>query len=53
MADISKCRGIDCPLKENCVRYTAPEGVWQSWFFDVPIKEDGTCDYYWEDKKKE
>jgi len=23
---------------------------YQSWFVDVPIKKDGTCDEYWEIK---
>ena len=48
MTDISKCRGTDCPLKESCYRYTAKEGMWQSYIFDVPYdKEKKKCEYYW------
>ena len=46
MADISKCTGEGCALKETCYRFTAPSGMYQSFFFSPPIK-DGECDYYW------
>jgi len=46
MADISKCSGHGCELKETCYRYKAPDSHWQSWFNEVPFK-DGKCDYYW------
>jgi len=46
MADISKCTGEGCVLKENCYRFTAPSGMLQSFFISPPIK-DGECDYYW------
>ena len=26
MADLVKCTGKDCPLRETCLRYTAIEG---------------------------
>lgn len=32
MADISKCRGTDCPMKDKCWRYLAPSSKWQSYF---------------------
>jgi hypothetical protein len=48
MADITKCSGIDCPIKETCYRYTAPVSDWnQSWFCEYPFK-DGVCDMYYE-----
>lgn len=48
MADITKCTGTDCPIKENCYRFTAPVSDWnQSWFFECPLK-DGECDMYYE-----
>ena len=54
MPDISKCEGRECPLKENCYRFTAtPSEFRQSYFEDPPYKvfeEDGnevSCDYYW------
>lgn len=46
MSDITKCKGTDCPHKENCYRFTAPADIYQSFFVDPPIK-DGKCDYYW------
>ena len=50
MSDITKCSGTDCPLKEKCKRFTAPQGFMQSWFLDVPFTiVDGkfSCDMYW------
>lgn len=46
MSDICKCSGLNCPHKENCYRFTAKEGMLQSFFLEPPIK-DGKCDYYW------
>lgn len=48
--DITMCKGTDCPLKETCYRYKATPSLLQSVFIDVPLKEDGTCDYYWNRK---
>jgi len=46
MADISKCLGHDCPLKETCYRHTAPSNThWQA-YGDFTFKE-GTCPDYW------
>ena len=53
MADISKCKGTNCPVKESCYRYTAKDGMRQSYFLDIPGKtEDGefTCEYFWGEK---
>ena len=48
MTDITKCKGEDCPLRENCWRYKAPaDDLYQSWFVDIPF-EDGECEHYWE-----
>jgi hypothetical protein len=47
MADITKCQGTDCDLKESCYRYLAPVTKWnQSWFYESPLK-NGKCDMYW------
>lgn len=40
MADISKCRGIDCPLRNKCYRYLAIPSRWQSYFYG----EEGLSD---------
>ena len=45
MADITKCSGVNCHLKEKCYRYKATPSDWQSYFIDVPLKLDGTCSY--------
>jgi hypothetical protein len=53
MADITKCEGIDCPLKENCYRFTANDNEYrQSYFMTTPIK-NGECDHFWEDISKQ
>jgi hypothetical protein len=45
MADITKCANEHCPSKEQCYRYTAPDGVWQSFSFFKP-DETGKCKYF-------
>jgi len=53
MADITKCEGENCKLKETCYRFTAKESEFnQSYFFKPPIKENEKCDYYLEIKTK-
>lgn len=48
MADISMCEGTECPLKEECYRFSAPKSMYQSYFVEVPYdKEQKKCDYYW------
>jgi len=63
MADITKCTGNGCPIKDKCYRHTAPNSQRQSWFVDSPGKwgwrreefENGDifdhrefrCDMYW------
>lgn len=53
MSDISKCPGNGCPVKEKCYRYSAKDGVWQSWFAKEPFKisKKGVfkCDMFWGD----
>ena len=50
--DICKCNGNNCPVKEECFRFTAPASEFrQSYFLSSPIKttEDGglDCEHYW------
>jgi len=53
MADITMCKGKDCPLKKTCYRYKAsPNRMQQSYFVEVPFnKKEETnefvCEYYW------
>ncbi len=50
MADITMCRGTDCPLAKKCYRATArPNPHRQAYFTEVPYVEGG-CDMYWGDK---
>jgi hypothetical protein len=52
MPDISMCKGTNCPLRDNCYRYTAtPSEFRQSWFTTPPVKSDNTCAWYWKDKE--
>lgn len=36
MADITMCDGRYCPLKKKCYRFTAPKGIYQSYFLETP-----------------
>ena len=51
MSDIAMCLGGDCPVKENCWRYMAPESRWQSYFQAPPFTEEG-CEYFWDMNEK-
>lgn len=48
MADITKCEGTNCPQKETCYRFTAPENVYrQSYFEKIPFNHTSKiCDYF-------
>ena len=54
MADISKCKGGNCPLKNNCYRYLVPTNKYrQLWLTEIPYdKNKETCEHYWEYKQK-
>ena len=57
MPDITKCKGIDCPIKDSCYRYTAEDsGKWQSWFVDDNVGKlvdnKFSCDVYWGENAK-
>ena len=53
MADMTLCKGINCPMKEQCKRYTStPNPLYQSYFTESPIK-DGKCEMFWGDKADE
>lgn len=39
MSDITKCSGINCPIKDSCYRfYSKPDSIHQSWFVETPGK---------------
>lgn len=47
MPDISKCTGNNCPIRENCYRYTStPHPFRQSWMMEVPYNEkENNCEF--------
>lgn len=45
MTDITKCKGEDCPQKDKCYRFTAPESEMQSYFAESPFNGK-RCDYF-------
>lgn len=45
MPDITLCFGVNCPIKEQCYRFTARPEVYQSYFYDSP-REGLTCNYF-------
>lgn len=54
MADITKCTGEGCPVKDKCYRYTETTNERQSWFVEVPGRLDSVddkpvwkCEMYW------
>ena len=49
MSDITMCSGFGCDFKNDCYRFTANRGIWQSWFSVVPIK-DGKCEMFWDNE---
>ena len=49
MADISKCSGKNCPIKEKCYRFTAQSGIRQSYIlppFEI-INNQFKCELFW------
>ena len=60
MSDITKCYGLNCPLAQNCYRYTADiNSVWQDWMTERYEPETKECplyipdDEYWGLKESE
>lgn len=51
MANITKCKGTECPYKVKCYKYTAEDDKFaQSYFLNVPYnKETESCEYYEEE----
>jgi hypothetical protein len=58
MADITKCKGVNCPIKGSCYRYTANESEFrQSYFTNNNVgyetKDGFKCDMYWGNKQEQ
>ena len=53
MADITKCKGTGCRVREYCYRFTSPTSDWQSWFAVVPVGDDEKgCDMMIDNERK-
>lgn len=47
MADITMCKGENCPQKEKCHRFAAKKARrMQTFFRKTPVK-DGECKHFW------
>lgn len=48
MADISLCKGTNCPRKESCLRFTQPpKDKWQAWMImSVSIPDPNVCRFF-------
>lgn len=47
MPDISKCSGLECPLKKTCYRFTSEASDWQSYLLEAPYDTTkNSCDYH-------
>jgi hypothetical protein len=47
MPDITMCEGKNCPIKENCYRYTAKPNEYRQSYFVTPPYQDGKCEHFW------
>jgi hypothetical protein len=48
MADITKCSGEGCPLKNECYRFLATDSYRQSYFMTAPYnQETKECEHLW------
>ena len=44
--DITMCVGLNCPLRDNCLRYKVESTeLYQAYFTESPIK-NGECEYF-------
>ncbi|MBP7281589.1 MAG: DUF2934 domain-containing protein [Leptospiraceae bacterium] len=52
--DITFCGGGNCPLKENCLRFTGIAFGRQDFFGNIPYDfVNSNCDYFWDDRPSE
>lgn len=50
MADLTMCKGFNCPSKTRCYRALAsPDPIAQSWAAYDELRDDGNvCPYFWD-----
>lgn len=51
MSDIAKCLDSLCPSKKYCHRYTAPDGIFQSYGGFSREDDADNCDMFWPNGK--
>ena len=51
MSDIAKCLDSLCPSKEYCHRFTAPDGIFQSYGGFSREDDADNCDMFWPNGK--
>lgn len=50
MSDISKCNGMNCPVKDRCFRFLAPSHPYRQWYVGISSTEAATgedCHMFW------
>jgi len=47
MADITKCKGEGCLIKESCYRFTTQASEYRQSYFFTPPFDGKTCEMYW------
>ena len=51
MPDIAKCKGINCPIRDSCYRYTSEASYMQTYISDeLYDHERKYCQMYWRNK---
>jgi hypothetical protein len=50
MPDISMCMNEECPLKEECYRFTVQPNKYRQSYGNFKPNEEGQCVYYWNNK---
>jgi hypothetical protein len=51
MPDISKCKGIMCPIRDTCYRFISIPSMRQAYGSFTYDYETKSCDQYWEDEQ--
>ena len=51
MADVSKCAGVGCPVRELCRRFTAPAEEYLQSYIEQPNVEENGCDMFLRDSE--
>ena len=49
MPDITMCKGLGCPRKKWCWRYTAIPTPYRQSYFTTPPNKGSKCEYFWRD----